>query len=237
MHETGIPKHVVDGVIGRRGRFHVYDELDPAKTALVVIDMQASFLAEGAPSEVPAARDIVPNINRLVSTVRETGAVAAWTQATFSDIQYGGWETFFRDMVPPELSARILENLKEGGKGHPLWPGLDVREEDLRIRKNRYSAFVPGASDLERRLRDRDIDTVLIAGTLTNVCCESTARDAMQLGFRTVMVSDANAARTEEEHRATLTSFIQAFGDVRTTDDVIGLLESGAAQDRATAAT
>jgi ureidoacrylate peracid hydrolase len=228
MHETGIPKHVVDSVIRRRGRFHVCEELDPAKTALIVIDMQAAFLAEGAPSEVPAARDIVPNINRLATAMRDTGGVVAWTQGTFADIQYGGWETFFRDMVPPELSARILENLKEGGKGHPLWPDLDVREGDLRIRKNRYSAFIPGASDLERQLREKGIDSVLIAGTLTNVCCESTARDAMQLGFRTVMVSDANATRTDEEHRATLTSFIQSFGDVRTTNSVIGMLETGA---------
>ena len=79
----------------------------------------------------------------------------------------------------------------------------------------------PDLTDLEPQLRTRAVDTVLIAGVATNVCCESTARDAMMRGFRTVMVSDANAANTQEEHAASLTTFYLYFGDVQTTDQVI----------------
>jgi nicotinamidase-related amidase len=123
----------------------------------------------------------------------------------------------------------MLEFLTEGHPGHELWPELDVRPEDLLVPKNRFSAFLPGVCDLEARLRERDIDTVLIAGTMTNVCCESSARDAMMRDFRTVMVSDANAARSDEEHLAALVTFIQTFGDVRETAEVVALLQQAAA--------
>src|SRR4051794_39314468 len=67
----------------RRGRRFVYDMLDPARTALVVINLQRAFMDEGAPSEVPQARAIVPHVNRLASGVREAGGTVAWVQATF----------------------------------------------------------------------------------------------------------------------------------------------------------
>jgi nicotinamidase-related amidase len=70
-------------------------------------------------------------------------------------------------------------------------------------------------------LRERGIDTVLITGVLTNICCESSARDAATLGFRVVMVADANAARSDEEHQSALYNILRNFGDVRTSDDLI----------------
>jgi ureidoacrylate peracid hydrolase len=74
-------------------------------------------------------------------------------------------------------------------------------------------------------LRARGFDTVLITGTVTNVCCESSARDAMMLNFRTIMVSDGNAAMTEHEHEASLTAFYNVFGDVMDTDMLVTLLQ------------
>ena len=94
----------------------------------------------------------------------------------------------------------------------------------LRVRKNRYSAFFPGACELPDLLRARGVDTVLITGTLTNVCCESSARDAMMGDFKTVMVSDANAARSDAEHIAALATVVQFFADVRSTDEVLSML-------------
>jgi len=123
----------------------------------------------------------------------------------------------------------MRENLSPGAPGWRLGAGLDVKPADFVFPKRRFSAFVRGSSDLEPWLRDRRLDTLLIAGTLTNVCCESTARDAVQLGFRTVMIADANATRDEAGHRATLDIFLQSFGDVRMTDEAIALLEKGTA--------
>jgi ureidoacrylate peracid hydrolase len=90
--------------------------------------------------------------------------------------------------------------------------------------KNRYSALIPGSSALGRTLRGMGIDTVLIAGTKTNVCCESTARDAMMLDFKVVMVEDCCAALSDTEHQGALENIIQQFGDVMTADEVLARL-------------
>ena len=233
MHDPNLPRHVVDRLIARRGRLNAYERLDAARTALVVIDMQNAFLAEGLPSEIPIAREIVPNINRLADAVRRTGGVVAWVRLVTAPTADGGWPTFYQFVVDPRNAAEISSNLNEGTEGCALWPGLDTREDDLFVTKTRFSAFLQGSSDIEAELRARGADTVLVTGTVTNVCCESSARDAMQLGFKTVMVSDANAARTDAEHTATLSSFIHSFGDVRPTSEVVGLLEESAIGDAA----
>ncbi len=76
-------------------------------------------------------------------------------------------------------------------------------------------------------MRDRGIDTLLIAGTATNVCCESSARDAMMLNFKVVMVSDGLATHNDEEHNAALSIFYGLFGDVQTTDEALQSLNRG----------
>ena len=131
---------------------------------------------------------------------------------------------FFGEIFSPELSRGYIASLTRGSEGHRLWPELQTEPRDLYVEKTRFSAFLPGACDLAERLAVQAIDTVLIAGTLTNVCCESSARDAMMRGFRVVMVGDANATRNDAEHLASLIAIYQTFGDVRSTDDTIALL-------------
>jgi ureidoacrylate peracid hydrolase len=101
------------------------------------------------------------------------------------------------------------------------------------VLKNRYSALIPGSSQLERVLRGMDIDTILVAGTKTNICCESTARDAMMLDFKTVLVEDCCAALSDDEHRAALENIIQQFGDVMTAKEAIARLRGPANAARA----
>src|SRR5262249_58048548 len=105
----------------------------------------------------------------------------------------------------------------------------DVRPEDEIVKKYRYSAFMPGTSELPERLAARGFDTVLITGTVTNVCCESSARDANMMNFRTIMVSDGNAAFTQAEHDAALAAFYATFGDVMDTDMIVAALDRAAA--------
>jgi ureidoacrylate peracid hydrolase len=221
MHPFELPQHIVDRVVERRGRINVIDRLDPRRTALIVIDMQNAFLAEGAAVEVPTAREIVPNVNRLAQAAREAGGTVAWVQMTVPD--RATWPVFFDNTVGADRVESIIAELRPGSRGHALWPELQTAEGDLIVAKNRFSAFLPSASELTGILTAKGIDTVVIAGTLTNVCCESSARDAVMLDFRTVIVSDANAARSDEEHMATLVTFVQSFGDVRATDEVVGL--------------
>ena len=79
-------------------------------------------------------------------------------------------------------------------------------------------------------LHDRDINTVLVAGTVANVCCESTARDARTLGYRVIMIADANAALRDQDLNATLHTIYRSFGDVRPTSDVIAMIEASSEQ-------
>jgi nicotinamidase-related amidase len=96
-----------------------------------------------------------------------------------------------------------------------------MKPNDEIVYKSRFSPFIAGASNIQDVLKARGIENLIVAGTATNMCCESAARDAMMLDYRVVMVSDANGARYDDDHMAGLTSFYQSFGDVRTTDEVI----------------
>ena len=235
MHKFVIPKSVIDRVIERRGREHVYDDLDPAKSALVVVDMQNAFMLPGvAHSLCPMAEKIVPNINRLAKAVRETGGTVYWIKTTFTQEALRSWSTYFA-MVSPARVAKRIEALTADSLGHQLWGGLDVRPQDPIVEKNRFSAFIQGSSDLAGALRARGLDTILVTGTVTNVCCESTARDAMMLDFKTIMVTDGNAAATDEDHNASLIAFYLTFGDIMSTDMLIDCLRRNAGKGVAAA--
>jgi ureidoacrylate peracid hydrolase len=228
MHDFVIPRSIVERVIERRGREHVYDDLDPTKSALVVVDMQNAFMLPGvAHSLCPMAQEIVPNVNRLARVVRATGGKVFWIKTTFTPEALQSWSTYF-GMASPARVAKRIEALTADSIGHRLWSGLDVRAEDAIVEKNRFSAFIQGSSNLADILRARSLDTVLVTGTVTNVCCESTARDAMMLNFRTIMVTDGNAAMTDEDHAASLIAFYLTFGDIMSTDMLIDRLRRNA---------
>jgi ureidoacrylate peracid hydrolase len=228
MHKLEMPSWATAVALDRRGKAHIYDNLDPRKTALVVVDLQNGFMDEEvAIAYVPTAVEIVPNVNKLAAAVRRTGGKVVWIKMTFDAATVASWSEYF-DMLTPARRARAIANMAPNARGHELYPTLEVRPEDEIVNKTRFSAFVQGSSDLPERLRAQGFDTVLITGTVTNVCCESSARDAMMLNFKTVMVSDGNAARTDAEHNATLASFYSVFGDVMDTDHLIRCLEAGA---------
>jgi ureidoacrylate peracid hydrolase len=235
MHTLSIPQSVVDRVTARRGREHIHENLDPAKTALVVVDMQNAFMLPGvAHALCPMAERIVPNINRLAQSVRATGGTVVWIKTTFKDDALQNWSSYF-EMVTPQQGAKRIAALTADSKGHELWATLDVRPDDVIVEKNRFSAFIQGSSNLAEILHDRGLDTILVTGTVTNVCCESTARDAMMLNFKTIMVTDGNAAVTDEDHNASLCAFYLTFGDIMSTDMLITCLERNVRGDLAAA--
>ena len=228
-HDIKFPDYVMERIIAKRGRLNVFDRFDPAKTALVVIDMQNFFVAE-----IASARSICPNINRLAEAVRGRGGVVAWVLLTVAD-ELGGeskWPIYHDYFFTPEKMKAHKDGLSEGSEGHKLYAALNVADDDLIARKSRFSTFIQGSSDLHERLAQRGIENMIIAGTATNFCCETSARDAMMIGYRVVMASDANAARYDEDHLVGLTTVWQSFGDVRTVDECIDVLlapEAGAA--------
>jgi ureidoacrylate peracid hydrolase len=225
MHHYVVSGAVKERLLSRQGKLASHDEIDGARAALIVVDMQNHFVAEGFPAEVPISRDIVPNINRLAKAMRAAGGVVVWIQTTAT----GGlehWGNYHAHMLTPERRWKRLASLDEGAEGFKLYPALEPLRADLRIKKIKYSAFIAGSSDIDAQLKTRGIDTLLVTGTATNVCCESSARDAMMLDYRVIMLSDANATWTDEEHAASLNNFLLFFGDVMNSDEAIAKLAS-----------
>jgi ureidoacrylate peracid hydrolase len=235
MHKIAIPQNILDRVMERRGTLHCHADLNPRATALIVVDLQNCFMVEEVASAyVPVAVEIVPAVNRLAAAVRETGGKVFWIRNTVNEYTQETWSNWF-DMMKgnPDQIKRRIRNMAIGSRGHELHPDLVVKPEDETVLKQRFSAFIQGSSGLPEKLRTQGFDTVLITGTVTNVCCESSARDAMMLNFKTVMVSDANAAMTDAEHNATLASIYSTFGDVMETDFLTECLRRNAFREAA----
>lgn len=230
MHNVKIPDYIVERVIDRRGKEHSHADLNPATTALIVVDLQNGFMVpEHSINAVPAAVECVPNVNRLAEAVRETGGKVFWIRNTVNAENEKSWSNFYKMSArDPATVARRREIFTEGSIGHQLHPDLVVMPQDETVLKYRFSAFIQGSSDLDARLKAQGFDTVLIVGTVTNVCCESSARDAMMLNYKTIMVSDGNGAMTEAEHNASLSAFYATFGDVMDTDMLIRCLYANA---------
>ncbi|MBR0818136.1 cysteine hydrolase family protein [Bradyrhizobium liaoningense] len=220
MHKAGIADEIRERI--RRGG--VFDGLIPCETAHIVIDLQNGFMGKGQVMEVPMARTIVPNVNRISAALRAAGGSVVFTQHTVDDEAIRTWPIFFEHFCGRKRRTSYIEAFTAGSQGHALWPELDVAHEDLVILKSRFGAFVPGSSDLHVRLQERGIDTLIISGTLSHVCCDATARDAMMMNYKVFFITDANATTTDAEHGATLTGLASAFCDVRDTQSILGLI-------------
>ena len=221
-HDVKIPDYVIERIMAKRGRLEVFDRFEAAKTAFLVIDMQNFYVAE-----VDTAISIVPNINRIAAACRERGVPVIWVIMRCAEKEGAPsqWALYHEHFFTEAKGRNHLTRLSPGNEGYELYPDLDVRDQDLIVTKRRFSPFVVGASDLHEKLQEKGVENLIVAGTATNMCSESTARDAMMLDYKVVMVEDANAARYDDDHLAGLTSFYQSFGDVRKTDDVIGMLD------------
>ncbi len=227
MHRIEIAQQAIDISLRRRGQVQPFATIEPEKTALLVVDMQTGFVAPGAVAEIPVAREIVPNINRLAGALRRAGGTIVWIVSTYGPGAESDWTTFFNYVITGDTSDSFRLAFAEGTPDHALWRELDRQPQDLVVSKNRLTPFADPARGLENILREHGVDMTLIVGTVTNVCCECTARDAAMRNFKTIMISDANASRNDVEHNATLSIFLQAFGGVLSTDEAVALIEGG----------
>lgn len=198
----------------RRGRRHAFEHISPAKTALVVIDMIPFFIEQNG-----YCLGIVPNITRLADCVRASGGTVSWVVP--------GSEHRYPSLAEEFYGKPIAELYRTSGGTGPiaqrLSPLLRSEADDLLFDKTSYSAFFPGSCELPGALKNRGIDTVIITGTVTNICCESSARDAFASGFRVIVVGDATAARRDRDHNAALHNIYRSFGDVRSAEEVLSL--------------
>ncbi|MEM1076800.1 MAG: cysteine hydrolase [Pseudomonadota bacterium] len=233
MHKVHIPEHILERARALRGnRDSMFDLIDPTRTAHVVVDLQNGFMRPGAPVEVPLARQIVPQVNAISAALRKAGGTVVYLRYTSDPDEPQSWSTWYQEILTPERAAEQHAAFMAGATDHALYDTLDVLEGDLVVDKTRFSGFVPGTSDLHELLQERRIDTLIITGTLTNCCCESTARDANQLNYKVIFVTDGNATHTDEEHNATLCNMGTIFADLQTSDQVCAAIV-GARKDHA----
>lgn len=200
------------------------DAVDPTRTAVIVVDMQHDFIAEGAPMETPAGRAIVPTVVELVNGARSAGATIVFTAHRHRPD--GSDMGRFGDLYQ---AIRERRGLVEGESGSGLYQSFEPEEGDVLVGKRRYSAFY--ATDLDLVLRERNIDTVVIAGVTSENCCLSTARQAMFLGYKVIFLADATATHdypdlgwgglpSQDLHSAVLTIVAFSTGHVMNTADL-----------------
>jgi ureidoacrylate peracid hydrolase len=223
MHKVEISSSIIARVLEKRPSLHWLDTIEGPRTAHIIVDLQNGFMAPGQVSEIAEAREIVPNVNRISAALRAAGGLNVFIQNTVYPDTPETWSNWFMRQTP-ERRAKSREAFLEGSFGHAIWPGLEVTTDDIKVLKSRFGAFVPGASDLHAILQARGIDTLIVTGTATNVCCESTARDAMMMNYNVAFISDGTATHSDVEHNATLGNLIANFADVMTTDEVVALL-------------
>jgi ureidoacrylate peracid hydrolase len=223
MHVIDLP----DWAVARGRVLNAFAALVPGRTALINIDMQNVFLAEGQVYANPHARDIVGAVNQLSAAMRAIGAPVIWTRQTHtSDVPLAppAWQY---DPRMPEVAAGMAA-LQAEAEGHALYPAMEVAAGDIIMDKYRYGAFSCPAGNLGRVLKALSAEMVVVTGTLTNCCCETTAREAYMAGYKVILVADATAAITDAEHNAALLNLRLNFADVLSVGDVLERTEAAA---------
>jgi nicotinamidase-related amidase len=188
--------------------------LMPARTALVVIDLQRGIVAGGAGPN--AASDVVAHAAALAAALRAAGGTVILVHVTRSADGKDG-------LHPQTDTAPWQRGPSPAADWAEIVPELGPAPGDVVIAKHQWGAFY--GTDLDLQLRRRGIDTILLAGISTNAGVESTARDAYERGYEQVFVEDAMAARNPEEHANTVRTVFPRIGRVRSTAEVLAALE------------
>ena len=199
-----------------------------AAPALVIVDMQNDFVRSGAPLEVPDARATFDAHRRLLAAFRKRGAPVIYTKflATPHPSLLWNWS--------PQCAAPVLcchkgtlrryHDTDQAIECTDIVTELAPQAQDLVIEKYGYGAF--HGTMLSDLLRQRAVRSLVITGTVTQICVEETAREAFHHGFATTVVADAVSSFAPDLHAATLKNFAMKFGWVETTDALLRALEA-----------
>lgn len=194
-------------------------DIVPERTALLSIDMQNLFV-EGYQSSAPDGLVTLGRINQLAAVCRDVGLLVIHVSHV---LRPDGSNMGVLGELHPAVRAGLLS---KDGAPTSLHRDLVVDPRDLLLEKPRYGAF--HGTDLELILRARGIDTVIIAGIATNICCDTTAREAMVRDFRVLFLSDGTATSgsadlpAEALQTTTLATLNDAFGQVLSVEEAIG---------------
>ena len=185
-------------------------QLDPKKTALVIIDLQKGIVAHKTAPH--ASADVIKRSAQLAEALRQKGGKVVYVHVNMSDFLKLPADQPTRDpnapAPPPEASELV--------------PAAGFQDGDLLITKRHWGAFA--GTDLEKQLRQRGIETILLTGISTNFGVESTARQGTGLGFGFVIVEDACTSQDAEMHKFSFEKIFPRLARVRSTDEVLAAL-------------
>lgn len=206
------------------------NELDPKKTALLVVDMQNDFVAKGAPLETKMGQEMLPRLKEILAFSRNAGISVIYTAHVHR--KDGSDLGLYGEIYPPILEGACLI---DGEKGAEIYPEVTPQEGEPIIKKHRYSAFY--GTDLDIILRTKGIENLVIAGLTTEDCCFAAARDGMYRGYKVAFLSDVTGTydykdigfgmvSAEEVHRVFLTVLGGSTAHVMTADEYMQKVES-----------
>ena len=180
--------------------------------------MLNAFVKNGAAIEVPEARKNIPNIKKIAAKCRESQIPVIYANHSFRS-----------DRLDKGLMFDFWPNLEsgclcQGSSDAEVYGELEPETNDIIVRKYRYSAFFN--TELDTILRKLKKNSLIITGTVTEFCCESTARDAFFRDYKVFFISDANASVSELAQRASLQTIARGFGQVLSTDEILANFEA-----------
>ena len=191
------------------------------RMALVNVDMQVAFV-EGTPLSAPRGRDLVDVLNPLIKACRQAGLMVIHTRHVTR--QDGSNLGSMGDLIDAVRDGYIME----GSSTVELHPDVDVQSTDIVLDKPRYGAFT--GTDLDNILRGNGIDSIIISGICTNICCETTAREAGMRDYRVFFMEDGTETFpigdvTAEEIRRVVNATVgAAFANVLSVSEMINRL-------------
>jgi len=194
--------------------------------ALLIVDMQNDFVRVGAPLEVPQSRDTIPVHRRLIEFCREHEMPVVYTKFVAGPRRTLIWE--WSPVLAPPVCCCWKGHRRYYADVHRDLDCSDVIEEiypapdDSVIEKFGYGAF--HNTNLDDLLKARHVESLLVTGTVTQICVEETAREAFKYGYRTTIVADAVSSYLPDLHEATLKNFQLKFGWVSTAQELIDAL-------------
>jgi nicotinamidase-related amidase len=199
-----------------------------SKTALIIVDMQNDFVRVSAPLEVPSARDTIAVQQSLLKAFRQRNFPVVFTKFISHSQYYLLWE-WSPQCKPPTKCCwknhqRKYADISGTRECTDIIDELKPLAGDLVIEKSGYGAF--HETSLAEKLIALGVESLVITGTVTQICVEETAREAFHYGFKTTIVRDGVSSFADDLHQASLKNFAMKFGWVDTADNIISALQS-----------
>jgi len=216
--------------VDRNEAFRKALPLEPGRTALLVVDMQRAFVEPGQAMEVPPARDVIPRIQELLTIFREKRLPVIFTEFTYSPaapLLVGELHPEHRPAAPGAVTGFGLPSSAclEGEDNARVIPELAPRADELVVRKHYYDAF--NGTVLDGALRARGIRTLVVVGTMTDICVLGTVVGGFNREYRLIVVEDGVATLWPEIHRATLDIMRRAYARVLSAKELADELARG----------